>query len=305
MPTDDLNTLNKNYGATGRIAFRKGPGGYPLMSLAENRGACEVALYGGQVLSYRPLGHAPVLWMAKNALLTPRGRAIRGGIPVCWPWFGPHPDKADLPLHGFARLRRWRLVRTEYDSQRTSACLRLHDDETTHAMWPYAFRLELNIVVENGLHLELTTTNRDKSPLTLSQALHSYFLIRDIRKIEIRGLEGVKYIDTTAAANHGKQQGAIRVKDEVDRIYQRTKGECTLVDNGIGRNVTIKKRGSQSTVVWNPWIEKSKRMPDLGNEDFNHFVCIETTNADDDAVVIEPGAQHMLGVSLHTELHKA
>lgn len=298
MPTDDLAVLNRNFGAPERIAFRAGPAGYPVMSLAEPRGSCEIALYGAHLLSWRPLGHGPVLWLSRGVERVGPGKPIRGGIPICWPWFGPHPSQPKLPGHGFARLRRWRLMQTEYEQQRTSARLQLVDDDDTRSIWPYAFRLELHVALSDTLHVELTTTNRDKQPMVITQALHTYFLVSQIMDVDIRGLENASYIDTTPAARHGRQHGALVIRSETDRVYRDTEAECVLTDPGSARQIVATKRGSHTTVVWNPWSERARRLPDLAGDDYQRFVCIETANAGDDAIRIEPGAQHTLAVTL-------
>jgi glucose-6-phosphate 1-epimerase len=298
MPTDDLAVLNRNFGAPERIAFRAGPAGYPVMALTERRGSCEIALYGAHLLSWRPLGHGPVLWLSRSVERVVSGKPIRGGIPICWPWFGPHPTQPKLPGHGFARLRRWRLMQTEYDHQRTSTRLQLMDDESTRAIWPFAFRLELHVTVSDTLQIELTTTNRDKQPMVVTQALHTYFLVSQIMNIDVRGLEGAAYTDTTAAAKHGNQHGALLIRGETDRVYRGTEAECVLTDPDSARQIVATKRGSHTTVVWNPWIEKARRLHDMASEDYRRFICIETANDGDDSVRLEPGAQHTLAVTL-------
>ncbi len=300
MPTSDIDVLNKNYGAPGRIAFREGPAGHPVMSLSENRGSCEIALYGAHVLSYQPAGQSPVLWLAKSADTVKPGAPIRGGIPICWPWFGAHPTDGKLPGHGFARLRRWRLLGTAYDSHQTSARLQLTHDAETLALWPHHFRLELTVTVSDVLTLELTTTNKSDVPIILTQALHTYFLVGQIMDVRVLGLETVGYHDVSPAAKDDRQHGAITIRSETDRVYRKTAGECTLVDPQLSRSIVVGKRGSHTTVVWNPWIDKAKRLPDMDDDDYQRFICIETVNAEDDAVTLEPGAEHVIVATIQS-----
>jgi glucose-6-phosphate 1-epimerase len=300
MPTNDINILNRNYGSPERIAFRECPAGHPLISLADSRGSCEIALYGAHVLSYRPTGQNPVLWRSKRSAKVASGKPIRGGIPVCWPWFGDHPTDAKQPNHGFARLRRWRLLSTAYDSRQTSVRLQLTHDAETLTLWPYAFRLELTVSVSDMLSLELIATNKGDAPFTLTQAFHPYFLVRQIDEIRVLGLENTAYQDLSPTARDDRQHGALQIQEETDRLYRKTAGDCTLVDPGIGRKIVVSQRGSHSTVVWNPWIEKAKRLSDMENDDYRHFVCVEPANADTDTVTLEPGAEHLLGLTIQS-----
>jgi glucose-6-phosphate 1-epimerase len=300
MPTNDVSVLNKTYGSPGRLIFREGPTGQPVLSLADSRGTCEIALYGAHVLSYQPAGQSPVLWLSKSAERIAVGQAIRGGIPVCWPWFGAHPGDARLPAHGFARTRRWRLLGTAYDSRQTGARLQLTHDAETLALWPHAFRLEMSITVGDALTVELTTTNKGDAPFTVSQALHTYLLVQEIGAVRVLGLENTAYHDVSPAARDGRQHGAILVGEETDRVYQKTAGEVTLVDPGYGRRIVIGKRGSHTTVVWNPWIEKAGRLSDMAPDDYRRFICIETANAESDTVTLEPGAEHVISATIQS-----
>jgi glucose-6-phosphate 1-epimerase len=156
----------------------------------------------------------------------------------------------------------------------------------------------LHVTLKDTLQIELTTTNRDKQPMVITQALHTYLLVSQIAAVDVRGLEGAHYTDTTPAASHGHQHGPLVVREEVDRIYRDTESECVLTDPGIGREIVVAKRGSRTTVVWNPWSDRAKRLRDMADDDYLRFLCIETANADDDAVRLEPGAQHTVGVTL-------
>ncbi len=298
MPTNDIGLLNKNYGAPGRIAFREGLAGHPVITLSEARGSCDIALYGAHVLAYCPDGQPPVLWLSGQAQKVRPGSAIRGGIPICWPWFGAHPDNAKLPIHGLARLRRWRLISTTYDSRQTSARFQLTHDAETLAIWPHPFKLELTVTVGDTLTLELTTLNKGDAPIVITQALHTYLLVHDIAGVKVLGLENVNYHDVSPAAKDDRQRGAIAIECETDRVYRKTTGDCTLADPGNGRNIVISKRGSATTVVWNPWIDKTRRLADMDPDDYLRFVCIETANAEADAISIEPSDEHTIAVTL-------
>ena len=301
----DVKQLNRDFGVPGRIAFRDGPCGEPIAVLVEEHGACEVSFYGAHVLSYRPTGHSPVLWMSGSLPNVQPGKAIRGGIPVCWPWFGPSPDGAGRPAHGFARVSRWNLLKTDYDSYSTSITLLLEDSSETLALWPHKFRLECEISVGANLKVSLTTTNTGDAPFTMTEALHTYFRIKDIREVSVSGLDGVKYVDKAPGGSDAEQSGEIAFSGETDRVYTGTDAECEIDDAGIHRKIKLVKEGSLSTVVWNPWSDKAARMADMDPADYLRFVCVETANALDDAVTVAPGATSKMTAAISSEMFDA
>ena len=299
MNYPDITLLNQRFGAPGRIAFRTGEAGLPIVSLVNPYGACEVSLYGGHVLAYRTTGHMPVLFISKQSAYEP-GKPIRGGIPVCWPWFGPSPDKAQ-PMHGFARILQWDLQATEYSAEATELRLLLTDSDLTRRYWPYAFELTLRVWLDQRLNLSLTTVNRDTRPFTLTQAFHPYFQVRHIKDILVRGLDNAPYTDllTGLAAT---QQNALDIRSETDRLYAPGTPECVLHDPGAGRAIALAYTGAKRLVVWNPWINKARAMPDFGDDEYTRMLCIEPANAADDAVTLAPGEQHTLAFAVQATL---
>ena len=299
MSTPLINQLNQRFGAPGRIAFREGSAGAPVIALVNQYGSCELSLYGAHVLAYRPTGHVPVLFMSKQAVFEP-GKPIRGGIPVCWPCFGHDPEKI-LPQHGFARISTWSLQATEYSSDVTEARLSLTASEETRRVWPYAFELTLRVWLDQRLNLALTTVNRDVRPFTFTQAFHPYFRLRQIMDVTVLGLDGAPYLDTLT---HQRltQEGALNIRAETDRVYSPDKPECVLHDPGIGRAVAVVAAGAKRLVVWNPWVDKSKAMPDFGDDEYAGMICLEPANTDGDAVTLAPGAKHTLTLAIQATL---
>lgn len=301
MKFPSLSLLNSRFGSPGRIVFRAGENDLPIVAIANDNGSCELSLYGGHILSYRPAGHLPVLFMSKASRFE-AGQPIRGGIPVCWPWFGPHPTESTLPLHGFARVLPWHLAATNYTSRNTEICLALGDSEQTLAWWPHRFALTLRVILENTLKIELTTRNTDKTPFTYTEALHSYFMVRQIMDVTLRGLEGAHYFDKTTNTDGHLQELPVVVRQEVDRIYQSTDTECVIDDAGLGRQIVVTKEGSRATVVWNPWIAKAKQMADFGDDEYTRMICVETTNDASNAVTLAPGESHTLTAILAADM---
>lgn len=299
MNYPDIGTLNKRFGTPGRIAFRTGETGHPILALVNQYGACEISLYGGHVLGYRPMGHTPVLFISKKSLFEP-GKPIRGGIPICWPWFGPAADKA-LPIHGFARIMPWELLATEYTSDKTEVRLALSDSEDTRRYWPYAFELTLRVWLDQRLNLALTTVNRDARPFTLTQAFHPYLQVRQIMDVSVRGLDQVPYRDRLTHQT-GTQEGLLNIRAETDRIFTPVAPECVLHDASLGRALAMAYTGTSRMVVWNPWIDKSRAMSDFGDDEYTRMLCLEPANTDGDAVTLAPGAKHTLSLALQATL---
>ncbi len=283
--------LNERFSCSS-ITFRDANDGFVFIDIENEWGRAEVSLYGGHVLSFQSVGGIPVLWMSDDAILE-RGTAIRGGIPVCWPWFGKHPERGDVPSHGFARISDWSVKSVEELDDTTRLVLTLTDTETSMAIWPHAFTLRLIITVGQTLTVELVTENASDEPFRLTQALHSYFFVGSIHEIQVLGLDGVRYLDTVDGIVERVQEGPIRFTAETDRDYLDTVADCVIHDPVLGRDLRIEKSGSNSTVVWNPWLDKARAMTDFPDDAYPGMVCVETTNATEfDTIVVEPGESH-------------
>lgn len=298
MDSPLLADLNSRLAISGRIRFAVGPGGLPIARIVNPLAQATVALHGAHVLSFQPHRAAPVLWLSAKSQYAD-GLPIRGGIPVCWPWFGKHPTDAAAPGHGFARLQCWTVLATAaLPDGATRLRLELRDTPATLAQWPHAFRLEADIVVGRTLTVALRCENPGTAPFTFTGALHSYFTVSDITKVAIEGLDGCTYVDTVGTPTRKVQSGAITIGAETDRIYVDTTATCVIADSGLGRRVRVAKRGSHTTVVWNPWIAKAARMPDFGDHEYLGMVCVETANAVDDVITVPPGGSHTLATEI-------
>lgn len=254
-----------------------------------------ISTQGAQVTSYQPNNSEEIIWMSEKSHYQ-LGHPIRGGIPVCWPWFGVHPTEYEKPSHGFARRLEWdvKSVKLMDDKETIKITFELTNDEKTKKWWPYEFKLRNVITIGKQLEVELTTKNSGAEEFQITEALHSYFNISDISNISITGLENTTYIDTLDAKEEKRQKKKIRFDSEFDNIYVNTENECIINDPGFKRNIKVSKEGSRSTVVWNPWIEKSKKMSDFGDEEYQTMVCVETTNAANDIRTIAPGKKHTI-----------
>ncbi len=262
-----------------------------IIEVKNNSATAKIALQGAHIFHYERKGEKPLLWLSEISDFQD-GKAIRGGVPVCWPSFGM--NNPDLPQHGFSRTALFEHVSTkELDANTTEVILILRHSEATLALWPYKFELELKITVSEKLTMELTTKNIDDKTFKITQALHSYFAISHISDAKIKGLDQKPYLD--ALTNEQEvQNGDILIKEEVDRVYQEVNNEIFLEDKD--RTISIKNEGSSSVVVWNPWIEKGKRMSGMRDEAYNDFVCIESANAFEDFKLLKPNQKHTLKV---------
>ena len=303
--------LNARHGLADTLEFRVGPGGLLFAEVNNAQARASICLQGGQVLLWQPHTQSnPVLWLSDAARYAP-GKAIRGGIPVCWPWFGspaapPGSAKPAGPAHGFARTQSWRVDGTQaLAGGQTRLRLRLADTPATRALWPAAFALELQITIGDTLGLALRTSNTGADPMVITEALHTYFRIGDIGSTKVEGLAGARYFDAAGpAAGAGEarraQDGAVHFDGEVDRVYD-SGAPCWIDDLILQRRIHIAASGSASTVVWNPWDAKAQRLGDLGDDGWRRMVCVESGNARDCALSVAPGASHELGVRYRVE----
>jgi glucose-6-phosphate 1-epimerase len=283
----------KQFEIPGRVQAVAGPGGMPHLLLDAPGVKAELALQGAHVLRYGRQGERPLLWVSREAIYAP-GKAVRGGVPVCWPWFGPHPAEPAKPQHGIVRTTMWELRETGADDEVTWARLGLRDSEASRAIWPHAFDLELAVRVGERLDIALTARNTGDAPLTCGGALHSYFAVGDVAQILIEGLDGTRYRDKVDGGALKAQDGPVRIAGEVDRVYLDTEATCTLVDPALARLVVVEKAGSRTTVVWNPGAEKARAMTDFADDEYSGMVCVETANAEGDVVELAPGESHTL-----------
>jgi glucose-6-phosphate 1-epimerase len=242
--------------------------------------------------------------MSKNSFFD-FGKPVRGGIPVCWPWFGAYPDGGeDKPPHGFARKMMWQVKDTGILEDGSSRLLlELEASGETLGMWNHDFRLNIEFIAGSSMKVALRTENTGISPFEITQALHSYFSVGDISQIEIEGFADSEYIDALKPDgwNRGRVSGSVVFDKETDLIFPDNGNSYTIRDFSMKRKIHISKSGSNSAVVWNPWIDKSARMPDFGDNEYRDMVCVEVTNTSADKRIISPGEKHTLSTELSCE----
>ena len=285
-----INELNTRYGAPGRIVFRQGHCGYPEVVLANKFGTAEVALLGANVLSYKPTGHAPVIFRPAKRDYN-RGESFHGGIPVCWPQFGNRFSK-ELPGHGFARFMVFEVRGSRYTEDMTEITLGLRSDDETKKLWPYDFDLEYTISVSMKLNLKLVTKNTGSVPFSFSCGYHPYFAVGSSEQAEVKGLDGCRFTDARGAELvTGVQQGDLVVGTDKDHVFDMpcaVRQEVALIDNVLKRAVAVVSSGNRNTVVWNPG--EGNETADMTAGDWRRFVCVEPVGDWPGGRTLEPGA---------------
>jgi glucose-6-phosphate 1-epimerase len=252
------------------------------------------------LLSYVPAGEKDILWMSEKSVFQD-GKAIRGGIPLCFPWFGPHPQDKNKPQHGFARILSWKVAAVKnLSGGETSITLSLQESEFTRTLWPYAFNASIQFVIGKQMQVTLTVTNTDETAFEYSDALHTYFNISDITNISIDGLSQATYFDSFEVNLKTDDAATLIFDGETNRRYANHTSDCVITDNGFKRKILAEKSGSKVTVVWNPWEATTKTMGDMTPEGFKTFVCVEPANAYPgiDMIYLKPGESHTLGTSI-------
>jgi glucose-6-phosphate 1-epimerase len=298
----DLPGLNRQFGIPNRLEFRPGPGELATAFISNPQGEAAVALLGAHVLEYIPASQPPVLWMSRSSCFQ-LGMPIRGGIPVCWPWFGAHPDDPSKPMHGFVRTMPWQV----YDARSlpgdvVQLTLGLTDSPASRVLFPYSFDVRLTVRVGSELEVSLWMRNLGEVGYTVSGALHSYFSVGDAGQIQITGLDGVEYLDKVDLFRRKSQKGVVVIDSQTDRIYLDTDSETQIHDPVLKRVITISKTGSHTTVVWNPWADRARAMPDFGDDEYTAMVCVETANAANDVVYLPPGGEKILAAVIRSSL---
>ncbi len=296
-----LTELNQRFAISNHVQFKEIAEGMIIAEVSNQHANSNIAVQGAHIATWQPRGQEPVIWLSPLAKFA-QGKSIRGGVPICWPWFGPHASDSKLSGHGYARTVPWQVLETKaLPDGATFLRFGLIETDATRAQWPNTSPVQLEVTVGQKLRVELVTQNAGKDAFILGEALHTYFQISDVAKMTIRGLEGCDYLDKVGEPARRTQQGGIVIESEVDRVYVDTDKDCVIEDKGLKRAIRIAKTGSRSTVVWNPWTEKANKMGDFGDHGYRGMVCVESANAFDNLVTVKPGETHRLAVEYSVE----
>ncbi len=290
----NIDELNRQFGIPGIAEFADGNGELTKLVIAAEGSVAEVYLLGGHVTSWTPVGGKDVLWLSRASHYE-IGKPIRGGIPICLPWFGPLEGDPSAPMHGYVRLTCLNVESVAMnDGGGVSALLWGKFEEPPAENWPGDFELRVRVTVGRSLSVAAEMLNLGHKGLVLNEALHTYFRVSDVRKVRVTGLAGAAYWSKLTGARALQGPEPLTFAAQTDRVYVNSAGEVVLHDPQMGRDIRITKRGSKSTVVWNPWIAKAAAMPDFGDDEWPEMLCIETANTLDDAAAIPPGKTHTM-----------
>ncbi len=280
----------------GEISLSKDEGGLDFINVSNQLADAKIYLQGGHVVWWKPRSiKEDVLWLSSNARYE-EGRSIRGGIPICWPWFGNHPTDGKYCVHGFARVALWNIVSTaQLKNGASKIILKMTPSESQLKQLTYNYELELTIIIGDSLHLNLQTKNLSDHPFTISEGFHTYFNVSDIKNVKITGLENSVYTDKFDNFNRGIEKESIQIDGPFDRVYLNTSNDCYIEDENFNRVITIKKSNSDSSVIWTPWKEKALEMQDMGcDSEWLKMICVETANLLENSIVIYPGISHSI-----------
>ena len=294
MTSPDIAALNSRFGRENRLQFRAGKAGMTKLEMRFNEAKLELYLQGAHITRYQPDAGVDVLWMSDSAVYQP-GKALRGGIPLCWPWFGADIKNPDRPQHGYARTSDFSVVSTLANERATSIVLTLNPAQAPYPDWRNRVGLEFEIRLSHALWMEMRSHNLSDSALTLSNALHSYFSISSRSQVAIPAVTRLTYLDKLQNYLPQQQSSAITINSEVDRVYQTPPETIDLLDPGKGIQTSINSWGNNNMVIWNPGEQKAQAMTDFDDDGFEQMICIEPANALKQSITLHAGECHRLG----------
>jgi glucose-6-phosphate 1-epimerase len=271
----------------------EGNGGLPKVRITSPEVVGEMYLYGAHVTSWKPVGGEEVLFLSSQSRWE-HGHAIRGGVPVCFPWFGDKADDPKAPAHGFVRTKAWQLESIAQVGAAVTVSMFTESNEDTKRWWPAEFRMVHRATFGSELSLELVVTNTGTTSLRFEEALHAYHRVGNIADVRLRGLDTVHYLDKTDSNRKKIQHGEIVIVSETDRVYLNTRDTIELEDPVLYHRIRVTKENSLTTVVWNPWVQKAHSLADLADDEWTQMICIESSNVSDFAVDLAPGQQHKM-----------
>lgn len=297
MNQSKIDDLNRRFGIPDLVEVLSGNGGLPKIRVTAPSASAEIYLHGAQLTSWQPADAAEVLFLSEHSNWQ-GGRAIRGGIPVCFPWFRSKADDLSAPAHGVVRTKEWQLEAVRVDEDSVVVVCSTESDDLTQRWWPHAFRLVHKLSIGKSLRLELNVTNTGQIPFAFEEALHTYFCVSQLERVSIRGLDQITYLDNIDGNRRKNQSGDLRFTAKTDNAYIDVHGPAELIDPTLGRRIKTEKVNSATTVVWNPWQEGAAALSDLGNSEWRRFACVEASNILGSAILLAPGREHSMKATI-------
>jgi glucose-6-phosphate 1-epimerase len=298
-----IDALNREFGIPNVVEVIPGNGGLPKISVTAPSASAEIYLHGAQITSWKPANAEQPANAEEVLFLSQRstwqdGRAIRGGIPVCFPWFRGKADDPAAPAHGVVRTKEWRLESVRVDGESVVVICSTESDESTRRWWPHSFRLVHRLSIGSSLRLELIVTNTGQAPFSFEEALHTYFRVSNAENVSIRGLDQIKYLDNVDGNRQKTQSGDLVLTAKTDNAYVDVHGAAELIDPAWRRSIRTEKAHSATTVVWNPWQEGAASLSDLGDDEWRQFACVEASNILGSAISLAPREEHRMQANI-------
>jgi glucose-6-phosphate 1-epimerase len=294
---DNVKELNRRFGVPGLAEVVRGNAGLPKVSITSAAAAGQMYLHGAHVTSWKPAGAEEVLFLSSHSRWE-EGCAIRGGIPICFPWFRAKSDDSHAPAHGFVRTKAWQLESIVQRGSAISVSMFTESDASTRRWWPADFRLVHRVTFGSELYLALEATNRGTMPVRFQEALHTYHRVGHVQTALLHGLNKVHFLDNTDSNREKVQDGDVAIVSETDRAYLTAQPGLVLEDPTLKRSIHIAKENSRTTVVWNPWVEGARALADLGDDEWTQMFCVEASNVLEYAVDLAPGKQHRMAANI-------
>jgi glucose-6-phosphate 1-epimerase len=293
----DVMELDRRFGIPDIARVCEGDGGLPRVNVTSRLAHGEMYVHGAHVTSWRPAASEEVLFLSSKSRWD-EGQAIRGGIPICFPWFRGKADDPHAPAHGFVRTRSWQLYSIVENDAGVAVTMFIESDEQTRRWWPAEFRLVHRVTFGSELKLELICINTSKTPLHLEEALHTYNRVADVETVRLQGLDGTRFLDNTDSNKEKAQLGDVTIASQTDNAFIYTRNPVDLLDPKMHRRIRLQKANSSTTVVWNPWQEGARGLRDLGEGEWKQFLCVEASNIMGAAVTLAPRQEHTISAVL-------
>ncbi len=274
------------------VTIEQSETGLEFIKVASEFCDATIFLQGAQITEFTPTGKKPLLWVSKQEDYQ-EGKGVRGGIPICWPWFGVSQNEG-WPAHGVARTGLWRAEQVKEEENSIYISLSLPMNQIDEKYWPHKTKLLVEFILSTSLEVRLTTTNLDNETLNFTQALHTYFPTPAIEETKVDGLQGSKYIEF--GEGPFEQHDLVSFARETDMVYTQAQDTQRIITpDGI---IEVSRENSRSCVLWNPWIDKSKRLSNFADDEYHVMLCLEAANVLEDSVELAPGDKHTLVTSL-------
>jgi glucose-6-phosphate 1-epimerase len=289
--------LNQKFGLPGIAEIVEGNGNLPKIRVTTPAATAEIYLHGAQVTSWIPAHSSEVLFLSEQSHWQ-EGKAIRGGIPICYPWFRSKAGDPDAPSHGVVRTTAWQIESITQQADIVVISLIITSNDATRKFWPYDFQLKHRITVGSELKLELITRNRGPRSFKIEEALHTYFRVGDVEKASVSGLDGTVYLDNVHNNTENTQHGDLAMSGPTDNAYIDTHSTLSITDPVLKRKLITEKTNSATTITWNPWQQGAASLSDLGDDEWREMICVEASNILHSAVEVAPNAEHTFAATL-------